>query len=55
VVKKAALASSIFLSRMKVPRSDEQDEIPVIEARLLSKVLTDSLEKMTPEELDEFA
>jgi len=42
-------------AQMKVPRSDEQHEIPVIEARLLSKVLTDSLEKMTPEELDEFA
>lgn len=40
--------------QLKAPRGDKKDELLEIELRLLSKVLTDSLEKMSPEELEAF-
>ena len=42
-------------TQMKVTSGGSEAEIPDIEVRLMSKVLTDSMEKMSPEELDEFA
>lgn len=40
--------------QLKAPRGDKKDELVEIELGLLSKVLTDSLEKMSPEELEAF-
>ncbi len=41
-------------SQMKIPIADKEAEFAAIELQLLSKVLTDSLEKMSPEEIEAF-